>query len=246
MEVAIINRYDIAGDIKNLRQDYVLISDETEEIDKKVLEKLSVNDDVDIIVFDYSYIYSDGFLERKKANTYNLTPRQMIKSMLSGQYSACLQNKIFKKSLLLQIKEIKDIGKYFDLALCVELFSKANTALYIPKVLSTKKAKVERVPGGKGEISTRTFDDIKSYDRFYKKILPVLSSEEKDFLYNRVIQMKNEWVSRGLIKKMEFNKYASIPLYSLLRQSWSIKGRILYAVSYFLNSKYLSKNGIAK
>ncbi len=234
MDVAIIDRRNIVEDIQNIHKDYVLILDTAEKVDRNVLDKYNDKDDADIIIFDYVNIYQDSFVEIKKANTYNLSSRQMIKPMLSGQYSACLRNKIFRKSLLSKINDtnISDFGKYLDLAICIESFSLGCKVKYVSEVLSSKKIDKKRTIGGTNDFIIETIEDIRSYDLLYKKICPLLCDKDREFLYDIVAKMKNGWVSDGLIKRTEFNRYASIPLRSLMHQPWSRETLLLYVLSY--------------
>jgi len=236
MDIAIIERKNISDEIVKIQEDYVLILDSAAKVEDAVLHRLKkYNTNADILIFDYANIYPDGFLEKKTANTYHMSSKQMIKSFLSGQYSAYLGNKIFRKSLFGKMCENTDTGKYLDLSVCIELFSQDCNVAYVPEILSAKILETDRIPGGRSVIEEKETDEIVSYDKNYKRFLPILSGENRNFTYDIVARKKNLWVAKGLIKWWEYNKYAPIPLWSLLKQPWSKYGKLRYALSYLMN-----------
>jgi hypothetical protein len=236
MDIAVVKRNDFSKLYKEIQEDYILIVDSDDEVNEATLRFLKdVDIDADIVVLDYVNRYQDKFKERKKANTYHVTSSQMVKPMLAGYYSATLRNKIFKKILFRDVDVSDDMGRYSDLALCVEIFQQNHKVLYVPEIISTRAIEGERKKKGiigKMIDVVSTPEQLKEFDVFYKKMLTVLNDENKNFFYNITAKQKSAWVNSGLIRMIDFNRHAPLPLRILLKQPWSRKSIFYMMLSY--------------
>jgi len=245
--------------IKNSTGDYIVFVDADDWIREDAIEILlnaSAEDKSDIVVFNMSYIYSDG---TKRQNVPSINKRECIdnitgiKEELIGQkYKFHAPNKMFRRKLFIDGNVLFPVGKlYEDLATTYKLIAKAGRISLVPEELYYYLQKREGSIT-KSNISEKMFNDlfeavngvinfVKSNSwqmedelqaLFAENTISIcnyiykLNKDNKNFYRNRLINEENWFLMNGVIR----NPYMPVNRKlraMLIRKAWPLYCQIM-------------------